>query len=267
MTGFETAGHAGALAGEVAGEGSEPIVCLHGMSATRRYVTHGSKALPRAGYRTIAYDARGHGDSQGAEDPEAYTYHHLVADLEAVADDFSLDRFALAGVSMGAHTAASFALRHPERVSALVLITPGYGGDGEVGRWDEMADALERSGVEGFLEEWGAKDVSERFRDAALEAARQRLSRHRDLAAVAAALRAVPRSRPFIGLDSLRDVRAPALVVGSRDDADPTHPLELAEEWVEHLPHSSLLVEEEGEAPIAWQGARLSKAIAEFLRA
>jgi pimeloyl-ACP methyl ester carboxylesterase len=263
---FQTAGHAGALAGEDLGEG-RAIVCLHGLSATRRYVTHGSKALPRAGFRTIAYDARGHGESQGSQDPDAYTYHHLVADLEAVMDDFNLGSAGLAGVSMGAHTAAAFALRHPERVEALVLITPGYGGDGELGRWDEMADALERSGVEGFLEEWGAKDVSERFRDAALEAARQRLSRHRDLAAVAAALRTVPRSEPFSGLDALRELAMPALVVGSSDDADPTHPLALAEEWASHLPHAELLVEDEGSAPIAWQGARLSKAIARFLGA
>jgi 3-oxoadipate enol-lactonase len=263
LTDFETAGHAGSLSGEVAGDGP-PIVCLHGLSATRRYVTMGSKALPRAGYRTIAYDARGHGESAGAED---YQYSDLVDDLEAVLDDFGLESAALAGVSMGAHTAATFALKHPGRVSGLVLITPAYNGHphSDVGPWDRMADALEEGGVEGFVEAWGAKDVAERFREAALENARQRLSRHRDLGAVAAALRVVPRSVAFDGLEALKEISAPTLVVGSRDSADPVHRLGVAERYVERIPNASLLVEDEGDSPIAWQGARLSKAIAEFL--
>jgi len=263
---FETPGGAGRLNGEQLGEGA-PLVLLHGLSATRRYVVQRSKALPRAGYRTIAYDARGHGESAPPDDPDAYEYSDLVDDLVAVMDDFNLDRAALAGVSMGAHTALRFALEHPDRVSALVVITPGFSGDaaGDTGPWDRMADGLANGGVEGFLSAWGAKDVAERYREAALEGARQRLSEHRDLAAVAQALRVVPRSAPFDGLQSLREVRAPALVVGSRDEADPMHALAIAESYVEHLPNARLLVEDEGKPPLAWQGARLSRAIAEFL--
>ncbi len=40
-----------------------PVVLLHGLTATRRYVVMGSKALERSGHRVIAYDARGHGMS------------------------------------------------------------------------------------------------------------------------------------------------------------------------------------------------------------
>jgi pimeloyl-ACP methyl ester carboxylesterase len=260
---FETAGQAGPLAGEVLGDGAA-IVCLHGLSATRRYVLHGSKKLAREGYRTIAYDARGHGESAAAD---SYRYSDLAADLLAVLDDFNLDSAALAGVSMGAHTAASFALSHPGRVSALVLITPAYNGHphGDTDGWDRMADALETGGVEGFVEAWGAKDVAPRFREAALENARQRLSRHRDLGAVAEALRQVPRSVAFDGLEALREVEAPTLVVGSRDEADPVHRLGVAERYVDRIPKARLLVEDEGSTPLAWQGARLSNAIAEFL--
>ncbi|HEX8065157.1 MAG TPA: alpha/beta hydrolase [Thermoleophilaceae bacterium] len=263
---FEATGAAGALRGDVTGDGP-PIVLLHGLTATRRYVTMGSKGLPRAGYRTIAYDARGHGESHRAEDRSAYGYGELVADLEAVLDDFSIERAALAGVSMGAHTAASFALLRPDRVAALVLITPAYNGHPhtDVGSWDRLADGLERDGVDGFLEAWGARDVADRWREAALENARQRLERHRDPAAVADALRVVPRSTAFEGLDALREVEAPALVVGSRDDADPTHRLGVAERWVERMPRAELLVEDEGSSPLAWQGARLSRAMAGFL--
>lgn len=238
----------------------------HGLSATKRYVVHRSKVLPRSRYRIVAYDARGHGESAAPEDPDAYEYSDLCADLAAVMDDFGLDSAAIAGVSMGAHTGLRFALEHPERVSALVVITPGYDGEAaETGRWDAMADALEEGGIDGFLESWGARDVAERYRDAALDNARQRLSLHRDLGAVARALRIVPRSAAFDGLEALREVEVPTLVVGSRDAADPMHPLALAERYAEELPNGRLVVEEEGKAPLAWQGARLSRAIVDFL--
>ncbi len=244
-----------------------PVVLLHGLSAAKRYVVHRSKVLPRAGYRLVMYDARGHGASAAPENPEAYQYSDLVADLAAVMDEFEVESAALAGVSMGAHTALRFALERPERVSALVVITPGYTGEApETGPWDRMADALEAGGVEGFVEEWGAEDVAERFREAALEHVRQRLSLHQDLAAVAQALRVVPRSTPFESLEALRGIDIPALVVGSRDEADPTHPLALAERYAEELPDARLLVEDEGRPPLAWQGSRLSRGIADFLR-
>jgi pimeloyl-ACP methyl ester carboxylesterase len=178
-------------------------------------------------------------------------------------DGLEIERTVLAGVSMGAHTAVRLALEHADRVAALVLITPAYDG-GDTERWEGLADALDEDGIDGFLAAWGAGDVAERFRRAALENARQRLERHRDLHAVAAALRVVPSSEPFDGLDALAEVDAPALVVGSRDDADPTHPLSVAEAYAERIPDGRLVVEEEGRSPLAWQGARLAKAIAEF---
>ena len=44
------------------GDGRPPVVLLHGLTATRRYVVMGSSQLARGGHRVIAYDARGHGD-------------------------------------------------------------------------------------------------------------------------------------------------------------------------------------------------------------
>ena len=254
------------LRGETEGDGPA-VVLLHGLSATRRYVLHGSHALARAGFWTVGYDARGHGESDPAPDPAAYEYSDLVTDLRAVLDGLEIGRAAFAGVSMGAHTALRFALEEPERVAALVLITPAYMGHPhrDLESWRALADGLERDGVDGFLSAWGASDVAPRWRKAALENARQRLERHRHLDAVAAALRVVPASVAFDGLDALERIETPALVVGSRDEADPTHRLGVSEAYVERLPRGELLVEDEGKSPIAWQGAGLSKAIAEFL--
>ena len=113
------------LAGEEAGEGT-PVVLLHGLTATRRYVVMGSRALERSGHRVVTYDARAHGASTGAEDPDAYDYDDLVEDLRAVMDDRGIDRAVLVGASMGAHTAVRMALDHPERVAGLVIATPAF---------------------------------------------------------------------------------------------------------------------------------------------
>jgi pimeloyl-ACP methyl ester carboxylesterase len=57
------------LAGEEAGDGI-PVVLLHGLTATRRYVVMGSRALERSGHRVVSYDARGHGRSTPATAPD-----------------------------------------------------------------------------------------------------------------------------------------------------------------------------------------------------
>ena len=83
--------------------------------------------------------------------------------------------------------------------------------------------------------------------------------------AVADALAAVPRSRPFGPLSELERIGVPALVVASRDEADPGHPLALAERYAAAIPDAELRVEEEGRSPIAWQGGQLSRLIAELV--
>ena len=118
------AGVAPAIRGEVVGEGP-PIVLCHGITATRRYVVHGSRVLERAGHRVLSYDARGHGESDPAPPGQGYGYPELVGDLEqVVAGALGEARFVLAGHSMGAHTAVAYALAHPERVAGLVVIGP-----------------------------------------------------------------------------------------------------------------------------------------------
>jgi len=123
---FETGGVT--LSGERAGEGT-PVVLLHGLTATRRYVVMGSRSLQRSGHLVASYDARGHGRSSPAPEPRAYGYELLAADLLAVLDEMQLDRAVLAGASMGAHTALALALSAPERVAGLVLITPSFDPD------------------------------------------------------------------------------------------------------------------------------------------
>ncbi|HEV2975579.1 MAG TPA: alpha/beta hydrolase [Solirubrobacteraceae bacterium] len=254
------------LSGERAGEGT-PIVLLHGLTAMRRYVVMGSRTLERAGHLVVAYDARGHGRSSPAPEPSAYGYDALADDLEAVLDGLALPRAVLAGASMGAHTALRLALQRPERVAGLVLITPGVDplrphDASELAHWDALARGLREGGVEGFLAAYDFDEVPEKWRATVERVVRQRLAAHEHPLALADALEATPRSAPFESLDELGAIAAPSVVVGSRDEADPGHPLEIAERYAEHIPGARLLVEEPGSSPIAWQGGQLSRIIA-----
>lgn len=258
------------LRGEAAGEGEgPPVVLCHGITATRRYVLHGSNALARAGYAVVTYDARGHGESDPAPAGEGYGYPQLVEDLERVVEAQVGDgTFFLGGHSMGAHTAIAYALRHPDRLAGLALIGPTYTGATKqvsLDYWDGLAAALEAGGVDGFVayidEEQG---IDPRWRDSVLRFTRERLLLQRHPEALAGALREVPSSRPFESMDELRSLEVPVLVVASNDDADPGHPYEAAAAYAEALPNARLLSEEPGQSPLAWQGGRLSRALAAF---
>jgi pimeloyl-ACP methyl ester carboxylesterase len=257
-----------AIRGEVTGEGA-PIVLCHGITATRRYVVHGSRALERAGHTVVSYDARGHGESDPAPPEQSYGYPELVGDLERVVDATVGDGpFVLAGHSMGAHTAVAYALRRPERLDGLVVVGPVYKGevsDETLAYWDGLATALERGGVDGFLEYLDREQgIDPAWRDAVLRFTRERMLRHRHLPAVVDALRAVPRSRPFGAMAELESIDVPALVVASHDAADPGHPRHVAEAYAGRLPRARLIGEAEGESPLAWQGGKLSREIAAF---
>jgi len=77
-----------------------------------------------SGHRVVRYDERGCGLSD--REPEELSFESFVADLEAVVDAAELDRFVLLGLSQGGAIAIAYAVRHPERVSHLVLCG-GYG--------------------------------------------------------------------------------------------------------------------------------------------
>jgi 3-oxoadipate enol-lactonase len=243
-----------------------PLVLLHGLTATRRYVLQGSRLLAREGFRLVSYDARAHGES----DPgDGYEYSDLAGDLVEVLAKRGIERAVLVGHSMGAATAIRVALERPELVMGLVQITPAYAGepyrdDADVAYWNRLAAGLEADGADGFMRAFDPP-ADERWREPVLKFTRQRIERHLHPEALAQAVRVVPRSEAFDGLERLAEIDVPALVVGSHDDSDPTHPFAVADEYARRLPQGELVVEDEGEPPLAWQGAQLSRAILDWL--
>jgi hypothetical protein len=117
--------------------------------------------------------------------------------------------------------------------------------------------------VEGFVRAYGRPQVPERLQDTVLRVIRQRLALHEHPEAVADALSAVPRSRPFGEVGELEQIAVPTAVVASGDEADPGHPQAVAEAYAAAIPAARLLADPPGQSPLAWQGSQISRVIAE----
>jgi hypothetical protein len=130
-----------------------------------------------------------------------------------------------------------------------------------------LARGLREGGVEGFVDAYDFSEVPAQWRDTVEKVMRQRLAAHEHPEAVADALEVVPRSRPFQDMAELASIEAPTVVVASRDEADPGHPLAVGERYAQDIPGAKLIVEDEGpptQSPIAWQGGQLSRVLAEL---
>lgn len=104
-------------------DGGPVILALHGFGVSgHMFDEFGQRAADR--YRLINLDQRGHGDSEWAPDGD-YTRDAFVADVEAVREGLGLERVILMGHSMGGLNAVEYTHRHPDRVSALILVDVG----------------------------------------------------------------------------------------------------------------------------------------------
>lgn len=124
---------------------AEPILLIHGFASSQRvnWISPGwVKTLTEAGYRTIAFDNRGHGESSKSYDNADYTPSKMAGDAAALLDHLNIPAAHVMGYSMGARIAAFLALEHPSRVHSLVFGGLGIGMVTGVGEWDEIADAL-----------------------------------------------------------------------------------------------------------------------------
>src|SRR3954468_3104665 len=107
------------------GAGS-PVVLLHPFPFARGIWSGLTDALA-ARHRVIAVDARGFGESPLGED--GYAIDELAADVAALLAELGVARAAVLGMSMGGYTALAFAIRHPARLTALVLADTRAGAD------------------------------------------------------------------------------------------------------------------------------------------
>jgi pimeloyl-ACP methyl ester carboxylesterase len=188
------------------GEG-EPVVLVHGFAsnAVFNWVQPGwVTTLTRAGYRAIALDNRGHGESTKLYDPAAYHSALMAEDVRALMDHLGLPRADVIGYSMGSRITAFLALAHPARVRSAVLGGLGIHLVEGAGLPESIAEALEAPSPEVV-----ADPKARGFRLFAEQT-------KSDLKALAACIRG---SRQTLAREQVATIQQPVLVaVGSKDE-------------------------------------------------
>ena len=147
-----------ALHVELGGTGPA-IVLLHGFTGSvASWSALARRLQPR--FTTVLVDLPGHGNSSAPLDAARYALPRFADDLAFLFDALSLDRVAMLGYSLGGRAALHFALRHPSRLSALVLesTSPGIAAESEraerAAADAELASFIEREGIEAFVNRW-----------------------------------------------------------------------------------------------------------------
>lgn len=197
-------------------EGIGPdLVLVHGVGS-RLEDWGGVVAALRGRYRTVAYDMRGHGQSDKPAGP--YELDDFVADLLGLVDVLAIERFHLAGFSLGGLVAQGFALAHPERLASLALISTVAGRTEEekrrvLARLDMVANGIPGQHFENSLSRWFTEEFLRDSPD--IIAAYAERNRNNDPAAYAAAYRVLATSDLA---DRLSAIRVPTLVATGEHD-------------------------------------------------
>jgi pimeloyl-ACP methyl ester carboxylesterase len=219
------------------------VVSLHGLMQHRQpdrlagVIDPGP--LVAAGFRVVAYDARGHGRSSGEADPHAYAWGELALDLLDLVDQLAPDRPAYAmGVSMGTGTLLNALAIAPARFAGVVLGAPPTAGAtrrAQAGVYHRLADLLERDGYEA----WAA--MAEQAPPPEIFAGRQaEMGRPTPAPELAPAILRGAAASDLPAGEELAALRVPALVLAW--DTDPGHPLSTANALARTLPDATLHV-------------------------
>ncbi len=106
------------------GSGPDTVVVLHGGPGVDHVYLEAPLQALQAGRTLIYYDMRGRGRSDAVTDSLALSPDSDVADLESVRQHFGLSRLTLVGHHWGAAVGALYAIRHPDRVSRILMVSP-----------------------------------------------------------------------------------------------------------------------------------------------
>lgn len=194
---------------------------------------------PPPGFRLLAFDFRGHGQTQPLGDPAKIRITSFADDLRVFMDQLRLGQAVLGGISMGAAITLNFTLRYPKRVLGLVQSRAAW-LDGPMEHnarvFGEIARLLRKEGPENGFEIFkNSKDYLEMKRESSDSAnALERHFSHPRALETVVKLEQIPVDAPSFNRQEWKSIQVPTLVLANRQD--PIHPFEYAEVLVQHIP-------------------------------
>jgi pimeloyl-ACP methyl ester carboxylesterase len=191
---------------EVHGDGP-PLILTHGFSATSQMWKGQIDALAPH-FKVITWDMRGHGQSDYPADQSAYSEEATVADIAALLDAVGAKDAVVGGLSLGGYMSLAFHRVHPDRTRALLIIDtgPGYKNDQARDGWNTTSIARAER-----YEREGLGDLSK-------ASAEVRAANHRDATGLARAARGMLTQRDAKVIESLPNIRVPAIVIVGEND-------------------------------------------------
>lgn len=150
----------------LAGPADAPVLALANSLGTDARIWDGVIEALSSRYRVLSYDKRGHGLSDTP--PGDYALDDHVDDLAGLLDHLGIERLALAGVSVGGLIAQGFALRDPERLTALILCDTAP-KVGDASGWNARIDTVRKDGLGAIadmvMDRWFSPDFQQQRPD------------------------------------------------------------------------------------------------------
>ncbi|MFZ3474450.1 alpha/beta fold hydrolase [Streptomyces sp. 4.24] len=245
-----------------------PVILIHGHPFNRTMWAPQTAALTAAGYRVIAPDLRGYGESPVV--PGKTLLADFADDLAALLDRLGVEQAVVGGVSMGGQIAMEMRLRHPGLVRALVLSDSSSPAETEEGKAFRLnlAERLLREGMKPYTDEVIDKMLAPYNVTAMPEAAAKVTAMMYATApeGAAAALRGRAERPDYAPVLAALPAEVPCLIIVGRDDV--YTPVAEAESLHALVPHSVLtVVEQAGHLPGVEQPEAFNTALLEFLAA
>jgi pimeloyl-ACP methyl ester carboxylesterase len=257
------------------GEGT-PLLSIHGAGGGWDQGLTNVADLVGSGFRVIAPSRFGYLGTPIPADtsPAAQADAHV-----ALLSELDINEAVVVGVSAGARSAVELALRHPDRVSALVLIVPGtYAPESPVmvegSRGSEFVFWLVNAGADfaWWATEKTAPSVLIRFLGVPPEVVEAATAQDRKrVTAIIRSVEPLSRRSPGINIDSAPDlhrlplekIAAPTLVVSAEDDLFNTLPA--AKFAAASIPGAKLVVYDTGGHLLVGHGEKVKEAVSDFL--
>lgn len=218
-----------------------PVVFQHGLGGD--LTVPWSLYQPGPGVRLLSFDARFHGETYPATDPEGLSFDTFADDLLALLDMLYIEKAVIGGISMGAGLSLNFALRYPERTLGLILSRPAWLDEPfpeNVRMFPVMGDFIRRLGAEAghraFRESPTYAQVRAESTDSA--AALDGMFLHPRAEETVDKFDRIPHDCPSRDRGAWKAIRVPTLILANHQD--PIHPWAMGVDLAETIPGAEL---------------------------